>query len=51
MFRLPENDEYLSEAETVVVRNVRDKEARASDLSANLLRHLQPFEREELAAS
>lgn len=41
----------VSEAERNVVQNVRDKERRAADLSANLLRHMQAFERQEIHAA
>ena len=40
----------VSAAERFVVENVRAKERRAESLSANLLRHMAPFEREEFAA-
>lgn len=40
----------VSDAERFVVENVRAKEARAESLSRNLLRHMAPFEREELVA-
>lgn len=40
----------VSEAETVVVRNVREKERRAADLSAQLMAHLGDECRKELAA-
>lgn len=41
----------VSEAERMVVENVRRKEAKAADLSDNLLRHMQAFEREEVGAA
>jgi hypothetical protein len=41
----------VSEAERMVVENVRRKEADASDLSANLLAHLAEFERQEVGAA
>jgi superfamily II DNA or RNA helicase len=41
----------VSEAEQMVVENVRRKEARASELGEQLLRHLQVFEREEVGAA
>lgn len=41
----------VSEAERMVVENVRRKEARAMELSDALLRHMQDFEREELGAA
>lgn len=41
----------VSEAERMVVENVRQKEARAADLSAQLLRYMEPFEREEVGAA
>ena len=40
----------ISEAEQVVVENVRRKEATARDLSAALIHHMADFEREELSA-
>ena len=40
----------VSEAETVVVRNVREKERRAADLSAQLMAHLGDECRKDLAA-
>lgn len=40
----------VSDAERVIVENVRRKEARADALAANLLRHMARFEREEFAA-
>jgi len=40
----------ISEAETVVVRNVREKERKAADLSAQLMAHLGDACRKELAA-
>lgn len=40
----------VSEAETVIVRNVREKERRAADLSAQLMAHLGDECRKELAA-
>lgn len=40
----------VSEAETVVVRNVREKERKAADLSAQLMAHLGDACRKELAA-
>ncbi len=40
----------ISEAEQVVVENVRRKEAAARDLSAALIDHMIDFEREELAS-
>jgi superfamily II DNA or RNA helicase len=39
----------ISEAERVIVENVRRKEAAAADLSASLIDHMRDFEREELA--
>ncbi len=41
----------VSEAERLIVENVRRKEAHADALSRDLLRHMQDFEREELIAS
>ena len=41
----------VSEAERMVVENVRRKEAAAADLSAKLLSHLSVFEREEVGAA
>jgi superfamily II DNA or RNA helicase len=41
----------VSEAEQMVVENVRRKEARASELGEQLLRHLQVFEREEVVGA
>jgi len=41
----------VSEAERMVVENVRRKEAAAADLSANLLQHLAEFERKEIAGA
>lgn len=41
----------VSEAERMVVENVRRKEAAAADLSANLLTHMAVFEREEVGAA
>ena len=41
----------VSEAERMVVENVRQKEARAADLSAQLLRYMEPFERDEVGAA
>ncbi len=40
----------VSEAETVVVHNVRQKEEKASDLSAQLMAHMRDIERKEIAA-
>lgn len=40
----------VSEAETVIVRNVREKERKAADLSAQLMAHLGDECRKELAA-
>jgi superfamily II DNA or RNA helicase len=40
----------VSEAERLVVENVRRKEATADALSANLLEHIRDFERAEVAA-
>lgn len=40
----------VSEAETVVVENVRRKERHAAELSTSLLRHVRAFEQEELVA-
>lgn len=40
----------ISEAEQVVVENVRRKEAAAMDLSRELVSHMADFEREELSA-
>ena len=40
----------VSEAERVIVANVRHKEARHSELASNLLAHMRDFEREELCA-
>ena len=40
----------ISEAERVVVENVRRKEAAATDLSRSLVEHMRDFEREELAS-
>jgi len=40
----------ISEAEQVVVENVRRKEAKARDMSAMLIEHMADFEREELSA-
>ncbi len=40
----------ISEAERVVVENVRRKEAAATELSAALVEHMRDFEREELAS-
>jgi superfamily II DNA or RNA helicase len=40
----------VSDAERFVVENVRAKEQRSVSLSKNLLRHMAPFEREELGA-
>lgn len=40
----------ISEAERVVVENVRRKEAAALELSAALVEHMRDFEREELAS-
>ncbi len=40
----------VSEAESVVVENVRRKEARANDLARELLDAMRDFEREELAS-
>lgn len=41
----------VSEAERMVVENVRRKEARAADLSAKLLHYMEPFEREEVGVA
>ena len=41
----------VSEAERMVVENVKRKEAAAADLSANLLKHLAVFERQEVGAA
>lgn len=41
----------VSEAERMVVENVRRKEQAAADLSDNLLTHMAQFEREELGAA
>ncbi len=41
----------ISEAEQMIVENVRRKELAAANLSANLLTHLQQFEREEVGAA
>lgn len=40
----------VSEAERMVVENVRRKEAAAQNLAGNLLKHMAPFEREEIGA-
>jgi hypothetical protein len=40
----------VSEAETVVLRNVRRKEEHAQGLAAQLVGHVRDFEREEIAA-
>lgn len=40
----------ISEAERVIVENVRRKEAAAADLATDLLIHMADFEREELAS-
>lgn len=40
----------VSEAETVVVRNVRDKEKKAAELSERLMSQLREFERQEVVA-
>lgn len=39
----------ISEAERVIVENVRRKEAAARDLAESLIEHMRDFEREELA--
>jgi hypothetical protein len=39
----------VSEAERLIVENVRHKEAKADALASNLLTHLRAFEREEVA--
>lgn len=50
--RVPVNVHIIvSEAEKNVVENVRQKELRAADLSAHLLRHMEPFERDEVGAA
>jgi len=50
--RLPVNVHIVvSEAEQQVVENVRRKEAKASELGDQLLRHMQVFEREEVGAA
>ncbi len=41
----------VSEAERMVVENVRRKETAARSLAGNLLKHMAPFEREEVGAS
>lgn len=41
----------VSEAEKMVVENVRRKEAAAADLSNNLLKHMRSFELDELGAA
>lgn len=41
----------VSEAEQMVVENVRRKEAAAANLSANLLTHMRDFERAEVGAA
>ena len=41
----------VSEAEQMVVENVRRKEAAAANLSANLLQHMRDFERAEVGAA
>lgn len=41
----------VSEAEQMVVENVRRKEAAAANLSAHLLTHMRDFEREEVGAA
>jgi hypothetical protein len=40
----------VSEAERLIVENVRRKEAKADALASNLLTHMSAFEREELAS-
>lgn len=40
----------VSDAERLIVQNVRRKEATAADVSAQLLTHMRAFEREELVA-
>ena len=40
----------VSDAETLIVENVRRKEAAAASLADGLLAHLRDFEREELAS-
>lgn len=41
----------VSEAERMVVENVRRKETAARSLAGNLLKHMAPFEREEVGAA
>jgi hypothetical protein len=40
----------VSDAERGIVENVRQKEARNTELNAGLLAHMRDFEREELAS-
>ncbi len=39
----------VSDAERGIVENVRQKEARATEMSLGLLEHMRDFEREEIA--
>lgn len=41
----------ISEAEQVVVENVRRKEAKARDMTAQLIQHMADFEKEELVSA